>query len=354
MLKTSQMASAFCILGIFVMTGLIFSFSLYPLSRSTVYASPFEIPDNSLSGQQSDQTAGEGQQLNEGNQSQRIILEYANPNMGISLGYPENWDVDNLLFDRERAVSFYVYQGPDDLYGESVNVQVNASGEPDYFRSPDMSLDDIAQQLVSSLQNTWADFQHISTEPGQVAGVPALAIHYTYSDPGIGQTEAMEVIVKGGDRLYDFLYIAKPSFFNVELGTFRNMIDSAQIAQPLSQQQPPPSPSSQQSQSREAQQQSNIEVSIPPGSAELTDTAFQPNPVQINVGDTVTWTNDDSQPHTVTSGANGAPDGKFDSSPDFNPLLAPGQTFEHTFTEADDYPYFCMLHPNQVGTVSVS
>lgn len=98
-----------------------------------------------------------------------------------------------------------------------------------------------------------------------------------------------------------------------------------------------------------------LDVSIVPGSSNLTtDAAYQPNLVQISVGDTVTWTNDDSQPHTVTSGVNGQPDGRFNSSPNFNPLLATGQTFEHTFTEAGEYPYFCLLHPNMVGTVSVS
>jgi len=95
-------------------------------------------------------------------------------------------------------------------------------------------------------------------------------------------------------------------------------------------------------------------VSIVPGSSSLTDTAFQPNPVQVSVGNTVTWTNNDSQPHTVTSGSNGQPDNKFNSSPNFSPLLNPGQTFSFTFTQAGDYPYFCMLHPNMVGTASVS
>jgi plastocyanin len=95
-------------------------------------------------------------------------------------------------------------------------------------------------------------------------------------------------------------------------------------------------------------------VSIVPGSSSLTDTAYQPNPVQVSVGDTITWTNDDTQPHTVTSGQNGQPDGRFDSSPNFNPLMAPGDTFSHTFTEAGEYPYYCALHPNMVGTVSVS
>ena len=90
-------------------------------------------------------------------------------------------------------------------------------------------------------------------------------------------------------------------------------------------------------------------VSIVPGSSSLTDTAFQPNPVQVSVGTTVTWTNNDAQPHTATSGQNATPDGTFDSS-----IMAPQGTFEHTFTEAGEFPYFCLLHPNMVGTVSVS
>ena len=95
-------------------------------------------------------------------------------------------------------------------------------------------------------------------------------------------------------------------------------------------------------------------VSIVPGSSTLTTDAFSPNPIQVSVGTTVTWTNNDAQPHTVTSGSNRQPDNKFNSSPNFNPLLNPGQTFSFTFTQAGNYPYFCTLHPNMVGTVSVS
>jgi hypothetical protein len=47
------------------------------------------------------------------------------------------------------------------------------------------------------------------------------------------------------------------------------------------------------------------------------------------------------------------PDGNFDSSPVFIPLLVPMATFSHTFTEAGNYPYYCGLHPNMVGTVIV-
>lgn len=63
----------------------------------------------------------------------------------------------------------------------------------------------------------------------------------------------------------------------------------------------------------------------------------------------MTWTNDDSQPHTATSGENATPDQRFDSG-----IMTPAATFEYTFTEAGEYPYFCLLHPNMLGTVSIS
>ncbi|HEY1248398.1 MAG TPA: plastocyanin/azurin family copper-binding protein, partial [Nitrososphaera sp.] len=48
------------------------------------------------------------------------------------------------------------------------------------------------------------------------------------------------------------------------------------------------------------------------------------------------------------------PDGTFDSSPNFNPLIAPGGKFSHTFTQAGGFPYYCSLHPNMIGTVIVA
>jgi nitrite reductase (NO-forming) len=90
-------------------------------------------------------------------------------------------------------------------------------------------------------------------------------------------------------------------------------------------------------------------VSIVQGSSSLTTDAYQPNPAQVSVGGTVTWTNEDSQPHSATSGENVTPDQIFDSG-----IMAPAATFSHTFAEAGEYPYFCILHPNMVGTVSVS
>jgi plastocyanin len=90
-------------------------------------------------------------------------------------------------------------------------------------------------------------------------------------------------------------------------------------------------------------------VSIVSGASTLTTDAYSPNPIQVSVGSTVTWTNNDAQAHTVNSGTSPTQSGLFDS-----PIMAPQTTFEYTFTEAGEVPYFCILHPNMVGTVTVS
>ena len=96
-------------------------------------------------------------------------------------------------------------------------------------------------------------------------------------------------------------------------------------------------------------------VSIPAGSAapgcETTNACYVPHEVTIDVGGEVTWSNDDTAAHTVTSGtpADG-PDGNFDSS-----LFMAGNTFSVKFDDykPGQYNYFCMVHPWMQGVVVV-
>jgi len=96
-----------------------------------------------------------------------------------------------------------------------------------------------------------------------------------------------------------------------------------------------------------------VEVSMPTGTSvpgcEETNECYIPAEVMIFVGDTVAWINDDTAAHTVTAGSpQDGPSGEFDSS-----LVMGGATFEHTFTDAGTYEYFCMVHPWMIGTVEV-
>jgi predicted secreted protein with PEFG-CTERM motif len=97
-----------------------------------------------------------------------------------------------------------------------------------------------------------------------------------------------------------------------------------------------------------------VNVEIVPGASTKTTDAFSPNPLEVNVGDTVIWTNKDSALHTVISGSDTTPDGKFGGTNENPTLIPPNKTLEYTFTEAGEFPYFCNLHPAMVGTVTVA
>jgi plastocyanin len=76
---------------------------------------------------------------------------------------------------------------------------------------------------------------------------------------------------------------------------------------------------------------------------QIANLAFNPASITVSTGNTITWTNDDTIPHTVT-----ALDGLFDSG-----ILDPGGTFSWTFTDPGSIDYHCQLHPNMQGTVVV-
>ena len=72
--------------------------------------------------------------------------------------------------------------------------------------------------------------------------------------------------------------------------------------------------------------------------------SYSPNPIEVNVGQTITWVNDDSVIHTATSA-----DGIFDSN-----ILQREEAFSYTFDTVGEYPYYCDLHPDMVATVRVT
>ena len=84
-------------------------------------------------------------------------------------------------------------------------------------------------------------------------------------------------------------------------------------------------------------------------SCETTNECFLPADITVNTGAEVIWSNDDQAAHTITSGTpQDGPDGFFDSS-----LFMAGTTFSHVFDVPGDYPYFCLVHPWMVGSVTV-
>jgi amicyanin len=80
-------------------------------------------------------------------------------------------------------------------------------------------------------------------------------------------------------------------------------------------------------------------------SVQIVNFAFAPAIITVTVGDTITWTNQDAAPHTVTTSSG--------PQPLNSPNLSTGQSWTFTFTAPGTYPYYCAVHPDMHGEVVV-
>ncbi len=77
------------------------------------------------------------------------------------------------------------------------------------------------------------------------------------------------------------------------------------------------------------------------GAVRIADFSFQPTILTVTLGSTVTWTNEDSAPHTATG------DG-FDTG-----RLGRGDSGSVTFDTPGEYDYICEYHPSMEGRIIV-
>ena len=86
-------------------------------------------------------------------------------------------------------------------------------------------------------------------------------------------------------------------------------------------------------------------VYIAPRAADTNnDQSFVPQFISMPIESTVSWTNDDSIQHTITSDE----EGLFVSGP-----ISPGDTFDNTFDTPGEFGYHCSIHPWMTGRVMV-
>lgn len=79
--------------------------------------------------------------------------------------------------------------------------------------------------------------------------------------------------------------------------------------------------------------------------------AFRLNPesLTIKVGEAVKWTNTDERKHFLASIPGSGPTEELE----IFSTMEPGQTWTHTFTTPGEYPYFCFIHNQMTGKVTV-
>ncbi|HEY0839251.1 MAG TPA: cupredoxin family copper-binding protein [Vulgatibacter sp.] len=74
--------------------------------------------------------------------------------------------------------------------------------------------------------------------------------------------------------------------------------------------------------------------------------AFEPATLEVSVGDTVVWVNEDLVPHTATAIVDGV--AVFDSG-----VFPANASWKYVATKSGTIPYVCVLHPTMKATLVV-
>ena len=96
-----------------------------------------------------------------------------------------------------------------------------------------------------------------------------------------------------------------------------------------------------------------ITLSIPTGAATPGNPAYSPDTLTVTKGEIIAVSNDDTAPHTVTSGAS---PGDADAGQLFDTsiIMPAGKAEIDTSTiDAGDHPFHCTVHPFMTGTMTV-
>ncbi|MBY0561666.1 plastocyanin/azurin family copper-binding protein [Hyphomicrobium sp.] len=89
-----------------------------------------------------------------------------------------------------------------------------------------------------------------------------------------------------------------------------------------------------------------LAVAAPAGEivqVKISDLAFVPAEITVNVGDTVEWVNEDFIDHTATA-----------KSGEWDVMVPAGKSGQVQLDHAATITYFCRVHPGMTGTIRVS
>lgn len=94
-------------------------------------------------------------------------------------------------------------------------------------------------------------------------------------------------------------------------------------------------------------QTAQIDGNLTNYSVNITNFAFDPQNLNVTVNSSVTWTNEDTAPHTIVTDKDAVAEIKSTN-------LNKGDSFEFNFTTVGLYPYHCSVHPSMTGVIQVT
>jgi hypothetical protein len=155
--------------------------------------------------------------LAQGQPQQQTFLPYNNPNLGVSIQYPSDWQLKERSNDK---LNFIKQEG---IAAVDLNVE--------NLEQPDTTLSEYSNTRINELRSQRPDFQLIGFEPITISNdKPAQRVVYTFEREEDGKTnKVMRIWTINEGKLYTLAYIAESNQYDRYLPSFQRMIDSFMI-----------------------------------------------------------------------------------------------------------------------------
>jgi plastocyanin len=253
--------------------------------------------------------------------SDRDLLEYANPSLGIRLLYPPDWEVH-----RSGGTVEFVspLENSSDIFREKLVILIKP------LTSKNASLQGLTEANINYLRQNFANFHLIRSFTTSIDNNLASETVYTMIE-GQHQHIIISVMAIKDDNVYIITTGAESNKFHYYLSIIQKMLSSFKTIQDVDL-------------TTESNQTRTNKVDIAPNAGDPHNRFhFNPPSIVVPVGTTVIWTNKDYSDHTFHTVASGEP--ITDPNHEFySGILAPGKTFKHKFDKRGTFEYFCTLH----------
>jgi serine/threonine-protein kinase len=163
--------------------------------------------------------------------TQSLFLTYASPLLGIEMQYPSSWK----KLEHTSSVKFLSpLEGPSDRFREGLGI----SAFPVNNNDNRLSIDRIALETINIDREQLQDFQLIKSKAATFDNNPSHVLVYTYTNHNLIKIKAMDIGILNGNKIYVVTFYAELSKYPTYLPTIQKMIDSLEIVNPTSSDNP--------------------------------------------------------------------------------------------------------------------
>jgi eukaryotic-like serine/threonine-protein kinase len=159
----------------------------------------------------------------------RNFLLYENPAYGFKIKYPAGWEKTEFSGDIEEGhrkiiVNFISpLESASDTFREYLIIEIGMLGS-----QAALSFQYAINTYLASLKSL-PNFKLIESSILSVADSPAQKLVYSYSNPEVGVTKTIDVLVAKNEKLYLLSFNSDAHKYNVYLPTIQEMINSLQL-----------------------------------------------------------------------------------------------------------------------------